>query len=535
MPRRHRGHPEEAEPGDADLEGPAPADLLQMWISGRQPPTGTTSAEPVDDEASWSDAVHLPWTGPDDDPAVPVAEVAEDVVEEAAEPPEKVGPDPDPEPDPGPEPEQAEGWASFGHARTAEDVLDETNRNPWLDVLLSGTSAPPHPPAEPARPALLRELDHDAEPPDAAGPDEYDPDATAHWTFEDFDAYDRAQSGAEAEPIPELESVPVSVEPLTEAPAERVDLGWPEEPDDAWEDAFPPVGGVGAYAARWGSADDWQSEDWQTGRQTDWQPDRWQSSEPPVAEDPPVLEVVAPPQESTPEEATPEPVDVVAEPVTPDQPTLFEEQAAGPDLPWDPDSTQDIDPSAEQAVPVPRQPRGRLDVPERVAADALGVASTTGEDGDGPEIPQDVEYKQRAAYRPLLRVLFVLAAVLAVGAIFWAVSQGSRSSIGIAIGVTGFALAFWWGLLSWTPTAVSLHGPILEVARGADGERFDLRDPDLDIDVDDDTTSRTWRVTITRPNETDLVIPASAVDPDELAAIVQHYRGDVEHQDHPSR
>ena len=91
--------------------------------------------------------------------------------------------------------------------------------------------------------------------------------------------------------------------------------------------------------------------------------------------------------------------------------------------------------------------------------------------------------------------------------------------------MTVFALAFWLGLLSWTPTVVSLDGPILEVARGADGERFDLRDPDLDIDVDDDTASRSWRATITRPNDTELVIPASAVDPDEFTAIVQHYRG----------
>ena len=68
-------------------------------------------------------------------------------------------------------------------------------------------------------------------------------------------------------------------------------------------------------------------------------------------------------------------------------------------------------------------------------------------------IPHHVEYKPRASYRPLLGILFVVAAVLAVVAIFWAVSQGGQSSIGIAIGVTGFALAFWWGLLSWTPTS----------------------------------------------------------------------------------
>ena len=55
------------------------------------------------------------------------------------------------------------------------------------------------------------------------------------------------------------------------------------------------------------------------------------------------------------------------------------------------------------------------------------------------------------------------------------------------------------------------------------------------LDVDGDTASRSWRTTITRPDDTELVIPASAVDPHEFTAIVQHYRGQVEREDHPSR
>jgi hypothetical protein len=345
---------------------------------------------------------------------------------------------------------------------------------------------------------------------------------------------------AEPEPIPELASIPLPEErqqpepapfaaTLTEAPAERVDIGWPEEPDDGWEDVPPPVGGQAAYIARWGSADDWQADDWE--------PDTWQSTEPPVAEHPPVLELSAPPVESTPEAAAPEPVDVEAEPVTPDQPSLFGEQVIEPDLPWDPDSTQDYDWTAvEHAEAAPVDDEAVVDAPagEEVSPEA-SPELTTSEDDHGPVVPEHVEYKRRASYRPLLRVLFVVAAVLAVFAIFWAVSQGGPASIGIAIGVTAFALAFWLGLISWTPTVVSVDGPILEVARGADGERFDLRAPDLDIDVDDDTASRSWRATITRPDDTELVIPASAVDPHEFTAIVQHYRGQVEREDHPSR
>jgi hypothetical protein len=173
-----------------------------------------------------------------------------------------------------------------------------------------------------------------------------------------------------------------------------------------------------------------------------------------------------------------------------------------------------------------------LGVPASVAAAALGVEHTASED-DGPVIPHHVEYTPRAPYGRLLGILFVVASVLAVVAIFWAVSQGGQSSIGIAIGVTGFALAFWWGLLSWTPTVVSVNGPILEVACGADDERFDLRSPELDIDVDHDTASGSWRATITRPDDTKLVILATAVDPGQFTAIVQHYRGPVQREDQP--
>jgi hypothetical protein len=595
-----------------------------MWITGRQAQTAATPEAPRESSAVEAEPI-VP-----DHPGDPVADEATWTAADESTPVEG---EPETDAEPAPEPDTradpAQGWASFGHARTAEDVLERSARKPWLDVLLGETATPPHPPAEPAKPALLRELDHDEEPTEAAEPEAYDPDATAVWTLEDVDAHDRedtqshddeddaaeppvefpVDSPAEPEPIPELASIPVSearpvaepapfAAPLTEAPAARVDIGWPEEPDDGWEDVAPPVGGQAAYIARWGSRDDWQTDVWE--------PDRWQSTEPPVADDPPVLEVAAAPVESTPEAAAPEPVDVIAEPVTPEQPTLFGEQVTEPDLPWDPDSTQDFDWTAlEHAGAAPVDDEAVVDVPAREewydagcklwssedggqtwytddgrgwnaethediapsdAPRSTGPATTGSrsepsrepspeprsedspedspeaspeatdrEDGHGPVIPERVEYKPRASYRPLLGILFALAAVLAVVAIFWAVSHGGRSSIGIAIGVTAFALVFWWGLISWTPTVVSVDGPILEVTRGADGQRFDLRDPDLVIDVDDDTASRSWRATITRPDDTELVIPASAVDPDEFTAIVQHYRGQVEREDHSSR
>ncbi|GGF44009.1 hypothetical protein GCM10011519_17290 [Marmoricola endophyticus] len=146
---------------------------------------------------------------------------------------------------------------------------------------------------------------------------------------------------------------------------------------------------------------------------------------------------------------------------------------------------------------------------------------------DSKGFPEHVEYKPRGAHRPLLILLFIVAAVIAVGAIFWAVSRGNQVVWGIAAGITGLTLCFWWGLLSWTPTLVSVDGPMLEVSRGSDGERFDLRSSKLDIRVDDDVYSRAWRTTIVRPNGTELVIPSSAVDAEEFSRIVAHHRAEV--------
>ena len=159
MPRRQRGHPGETEPPEnADHEGPAPADLLQMWITGRQPQRDRgeprESRQPGDNRRASLGRTdspdrrgRLPERDDRDRESTPVEDEPETVAEPAPEP--ATGADP------------AQGWASFGHARTAEDVLERSDRNPWLDVLLGETAAPPHPPAEPAKPALLRELDHD--------------------------------------------------------------------------------------------------------------------------------------------------------------------------------------------------------------------------------------------------------------------------------------------------------------------------------------------------------------------------------------
>ena len=111
-----------------------------------------------------------------------------------------------------------------------------------------------------------------------------------------------------------------------------------------------------------------------------------------------MLEVAAPPVESTPEAAAPEPVDVVAEPVTPEQPTLFGEQVTEPDLPWDPDSTQDFDwtavehaeavPVDDEAVVEAARAAQRPTVPRQVPSQSRGRSrATTSADDHGPVDP----------------------------------------------------------------------------------------------------------------------------------------------------
>ncbi|MDQ6642484.1 MAG: hypothetical protein M3Y66_08325, partial [Actinomycetota bacterium] len=329
----------------------------------------------------------------------------------------------------------------------------------------------------------------------------YDPDATEHydWTIAEFDE-PQAASIAEAPAEAPAEDTAAAAAAEVETQAEQ----WSDADDQDHQEWFDDNG------LRWTSDDGgytWFSSDGQG-----WNAEIGEPIEVPVVPSsataviPPA--VVDAPIAQAPESAAPvESKDDV-------WPTQAIPAAAGTSTPYWPDvqeSDADIETGSVPAATTPPEPE--------TSADQSGAHET--------ELPQYVEYKPRGAYRPLLGVLFVAAAVLAVAAIFWAVSKGSQAAIGIAVGVTGFALAFWWGLLSWTPTVVSVSGPMLEVARGSDGERFDLSSPHLKIDLDDDTSSRNWRTTITRPNGTELVIPASAVDTEEFSAIVRHYRDEA--------
>ncbi|GAB3247696.1 hypothetical protein GCM10027425_03670 [Alteromonas gracilis] len=141
-----------------------------------------------------------------------------------------------------------------------------------------------------------------------------------------------------------------------------------------------------------------------------------------------------------------------------------------------------------------------------------------------PEIPDYVEYSPSGTRRRILAALWIAASVLAVVTIVWAVSSGSQSARGVAITVTGLALGSWWLLLSWAPTTVALAGSTLRVSKGRETEEFDLHDPDLAIELGDDVDSRGWKAIVTRPDGSELEIPATSVHPDEFVRVVRHHR-----------
>ncbi|MEP6815213.1 MAG: hypothetical protein ABI873_06660 [Marmoricola sp.] len=404
----------------------------------------------------------------------------------------------------------------------AADVPDPSESQAWRNLAVRDVE--PVVDEQPAR------VEPEADPvPDEVAEHEvaratYDPDATEHfdWTTADFDGPPpRAAEPPAAEPVEEASMADTATQPEAAVPPsseQETDAGLVDDDDQDHQEWYDDNG------LRWTSDDGgytWFSTDGQG-----WNAEIGEPIEVPVVS--PSASAVEPPGSASGEIAPADP----GEPRWPSAPTDDNDRLEQAGDVWPTDAAAATGPTAATSAHWP-EPDAQPDAHEMPEAEArtttkaaatepVDVGKTTGR--DGATLPQYVEYKPRGAYRPLLGVLFVVAAILAVVAIFWAVSKGSQAATGIAVGVTGFALAFWWGLLSWTPTIVSVNGATLEVARGADGEQFDLASPKLNIELGDDTRSRSWRATITRPNGTELVIPASAVDAVEFTAIVRHYR-----------
>lgn len=207
--------------------------------------------------------------------------------------------------------------------------------------------------------------------------------------------------------------------------------------------------------------------------------------------------------------------------------------APEPEPVTDTTSDDDEDPVAPEVDPDATATMGRTEEPPpTVASPAAAEARRTREPAatgrsrrtTEPEIPDYVEYSPSGTRRRILAALWIAASVLAVVTIVWAVSSGSQSARGVAITVTGLALGSWWLLLSWAPTTVALAGSTLRVSKGRETEEFDLHDPDLAIELGDDVDSRGWKAIVTRPDGSELEIPATSVHPDEFVRVVRHHR-----------
>jgi hypothetical protein len=139
-------------------------------------------------------------------------------------------------------------------------------------------------------------------------------------------------------------------------------------------------------------------------------------------------------------------------------------------------------------------------------------------------VPGFVEYRPGNAPRHLLGTLFVATAVVAVVTMFSAVEDGSRAGGLLAVALGVLAAMLWWALLSWMPTVVSISQGILEVARGARSERFDLGDPATSVGLRGSVRSPGWRAEVSRPDGARVVLRRHRVRPAQFVDLVQHYR-----------
>jgi len=229
--------------------------------------------------------------------------------------------------------------------------------------------------------------------------------------------------------------------------------------------------------------------------------------------------------------AQPEPEAVVADAAAPAVAPVIDDATARFDPIAEPvaePTESDVELSADvPSVPLATETAVMAPVAAAVggAAAAGGVvAAASGSTAAYTEIPEYVEYTPRRRGRTLLIVVFILLALAAVAAIFWAASKGGQAPWGVAAGATGLTLAAWWALLNWVPQVVAVDKALLSVTKGAESERFNLDDPDLDISVDD-PSKPDWAATITRPDGSSLRIDGNSVHAEEFSAIVKHYRG----------
>jgi len=177
-------------------------------------------------------------------------------------------------------------------------------------------------------------------------------------------------------------------------------------------------------------------------------------------------------------------------------------------------------------------------MPAVVAPQPVAVAPTPGAatEVDPAEIATEtgaddierVEYRPGNGRRYLFGALFIAAAVLSVVAVFWAIQNpGIAPSVtaGCLVVLTG---ALWWSLMAWSPRIIAIGHGVLEFSQGGHVERFNLLDPDTNIAVGPDPSSRTWRTEVIRTNGTKVIVRPDDVRPQQFSALIAKYREEAE-------
>ena len=161
----------------------------------------------------------------------------------------------------------------------------------------------------------------------------------------------------------------------------------------------------------------------------------------------------------------------------------------------------------------------------RAAASMMASEAAT---ETGAEDVERVEYRPGNGRRYLFGAAFIVAAVLSVVAVFWAIQNpGIAPSVtaGCLVVLTG---ALWWSLMAWSPRIIAIGHGVLEFSQGGHVERFNLLDPDTNIAVGPDPTSRTWRTEVIRANGTKVIVRPDDVRPQQFSALIAKYREEAE-------
>lgn len=139
----------------------------------------------------------------------------------------------------------------------------------------------------------------------------------------------------------------------------------------------------------------------------------------------------------------------------------------------------------------------------------------------------DQDFTPRSRAHAVLSVLLLLTLLATAGAAYFAATQPSVGTYGIA-GTLGVLLLVVWAVRSsTTATSVRVRRGVLEIRRGGGLEVADLANPYTPIAILGVPEKRSWRVLIERVDRPLLEIDASMVEPYAFTGLLLRLRPDL--------